>query len=135
MKHLLVALALCSLSIPAHAEAAFCLSVTPATAVKQEACWGIPDAALGDLVSAYAATYFPNGVQVSPAVPEVRDAAGTVTTPAKPAASRAPTSKEVLDAMGDGLKSGILANVISWKRSQAAIAATSAVTDITAIKK
>jgi len=122
---IIVLFATLALSSAAQADATFCLNATPAGGSKQEACWSIPDAALGDLVAAYAATYFPNGVVVTPAGTS-QD--GTVT----PAVVRAPTAAEILGAMGNGLKDGILANVTSWKKAQAAAAATAAIAPITA---
>lgn len=112
-----------ALSSVARADATFCLNATPNGGVKQEACWAIPDAALGDLIEAYAASYFPTGVVVTPAV-TAED--GTVT----PAVVRAPTPAEVLSAMGNGIKGGVLANVISYKKAKAAAAASATVTDI-----
>lgn len=125
MKKLPAVLAAILLATAAHADATFCLSAAPAGAPESRACWAIPDASLGDLIEAYAVTYFPGGVQVSAAT--TRPDGTSV-----PAVTRAPTPQEVLAAMGNGLKEGVLANVQSYKRAKAAAAAAAAVAPISA---
>lgn len=105
----------------------------------------IPSGSIPRIYAAYAPSYFPNGVEVSPAVPEVPaveavpavlDADGNTVTqevkavpavPAIPAVTRLPSGQEVVDAIGAGLANGIAANVISAERQQAQEAAAAAI--------
>jgi hypothetical protein len=112
----------------------------------------IADADIPRLMEAYTMAYFPNGVEVSPAIPEVpgKDAVAaipevlaadgvTVVTPAIPAIAavaaipavaavyRAPTGPEVASALVKGLVSGIMANVVSYEHQKAIAAATATV--------
>ena len=99
----------------------------------------IADADIPRLVRCYAASYFPQGVEVSPAVPEVpavaevRDDQGNVVTPAVAAIPsvaavyREPNGTEVAAALVKGLVSGIMANVMSFEHQEAVAAATATV--------
>lgn len=74
----------------------------------------VMDMDIDRLAAAYAATYFPNGIEVTPAT--------------DPKTYRAPTSAEVVAAISQGLANGMMANVVSFEREQAAKAAAEAVT-------
>ena len=109
----------------------------------------IADADIGRLSQAYAASYFPQGVLVTaaipavpaiPAQPAVMSVDGkTVVTPAVaavpgvdavPAVYRAPTAAEVVTAIANGLAQGMLANTVSYERQKAASDAAAGVTPI-----
>lgn len=107
----------------------------------------ISDADIDRITVAYAKLYFPDGIVVQeyvPAVPEVPavpptdevlDEEGNVVTlanpgfpgvpavPEVPEVRRPPTGQEVFDAVANGLLNGILANVISVEKTEAAKAA------------
>ena len=73
----------------------------------------IADADIDRLARAYAASHFPNGVTEGDTV-------------------RAPTSIEVVAAIANGLAQGMMANVMSFERSEAAKAAVEAIQTIEA---
>lgn len=102
----------------------------------------ISDADNARFAAAYAASYFPNGVEVSPAVaevpevPAVLDENGNVVTPGTPAVPaqaavyRAPTGTEIIEKIAQGLAAGMMANVISFEKAQAAAAAVANIPEI-----
>lgn len=80
----------------------------------------IADADIDRLAQAYGASYFPAGVEVSPADGETA------------AVIRLPTSIEIVTAIANGLVDGMLANVISFERQRAVEAAQASVAPINA---
>lgn len=115
---------LLSSTLTASADAIFCINATPSGGAKQESCWSIPDAALGDLLTVYGLQFFRDGlVHVSPAA---TNADGTVT----PEVTRPVTPQDILAALGSGLQKQILSSVMDFKRTQAAAAAAQAVPEI-----
>ncbi|MCC3246129.1 hypothetical protein LG047_12495 [Methylocystis sp. WRRC1] len=93
----------------------------------------VPDADMGRIVAAYAAAYFPNGVEASPAVDCHEMLASDPPQPCTPtpAVMRPPTGEELMRAISQGLINGMMTYVVSYEQAQAAEAARAAVAPIT----
>ena len=85
----------------------------------------LADNDIARLSVAYAAAYFPNGIEETPAV---LNPDGSVLTPV---VMRAPTSTEVVTAIASGLANGMLANTLSYERQKAATDAAAGIAPIT----
>ena len=130
---------------PAY-SAQFCLTTQLSTDKSPMShCETTDDANAAYFIEAMAASYFPQGVLVTAAIPAVpaipaqpavmaQDGV-TVLTPAVaavpgvdavPAVYRAPTTQEILDAAGHGVWQGEIANINSYLKAQAAAAAVAA---------
>lgn len=105
MKKVILAALLACVS-PASA-ATFCITAQLSTdPAPMQHCETTADANLGYFITAMAASYFPQGVAVTPAT--------------NPPTFRAPTPQEILDATGAGLWQGEVANINSYLANQAA---------------
>lgn len=76
----------------------------------------LSDADIDRVAAAAAASYFPNGVPVTPAT--------------NPPSVRAPTSAEIVQAMVTGVVNGWVANVLSYERGVAAANASAGIQTI-----
>ena len=110
---------LAALAFAAPASAGqFCLSSQLSTdAAPTQYCQTVSDAGIGAFGEVGAAMLLPQGVLVTPASADGKT----------PAIYRAPTTQEVVNAMGASVWTGWQANVNSYLRQQATAAAAAAV--------
>lgn len=84
----------------------------------------LPAGAIPRIYAAYAESYFPSGVEVTPAsIGEDGEPIATVMRP--------PTGQDVIDATGVGLATGIINNVVTFEKAKAQEAAAAAVAPLT----
>ena len=116
MKKLLLAALL--FAAPAHAGQ-FCVSAQLSTEpAPTQFCQTVSDAGIGTFAQVGAAVLLPQGVLVTP------------TNGSTPAVYRAPTSQEIVNAMGASVWAGWQANVTSYQRAQAAVAAAASISPV-----
>lgn len=130
MKHLALALAALHLAAAPAAAGSLTLTSQIGAAPPQSYTAAIPDADMARIVAAYTATYFPQGVVVTPEVTCIN--VEPPCTPA-PAVTRPPTSAELMERISSGQLAGMMAFVVSHEQQKAAEAARAAVAPITAV--
>lgn len=109
MKHAIAAVLVVGLASPASAGSfTFVVQTDGQPAIEYKL--NVADADVQKFIVAYSASYFPNGVEA--------------------AGGRAPSSQELVNAIGAGLWAGMTANVVNYFRAKAAAEAANTVSPI-----